>query len=181
MDRNWTISERKPGHGQHAACIQSGNLTRTNMKLRGIRDTCKRRVVQSFPGSGGCERSVLSAFSHKCCFSKKAPRVLLPPRGGWPSNLGNTCRPCETQRVTVEMRHRRNSFHCDRLRGRLANIGRVGQPGQRTTGSMEGLSTDQLWSRYQETFRRIMGLRSCKLRRQSSALLLHVQRDPLTE
>ena len=108
---------------------------------------------------------MLSAFSHKCCFSKKAPRVLLPPRGGWPSNLGNTCRPCETQRVTVEMLHRRNSFHCDRLRGRLANIGRVGQPGQGTTGSMEGLSTDQLWSRYQETFRRIMGLSSCKLRR----------------
>ena len=124
LDRNWMISEGKPGHGQHVACIQSGNLTRTNMKLRGIRDTCKR-VLQSFPGSGGCERSVLSAFSHKCCFSKKAPRVLWPLRGGWPSNLGNTCRHCETPRVTVEMWHRRNSFHCDRLPGRLANIGRV--------------------------------------------------------
>jgi len=40
------ISEGKPGHGQHVACIQSGNLTRTNMKLRGIRDTCKSMLAQ---------------------------------------------------------------------------------------------------------------------------------------
>jgi len=50
------------------------------MKLRGIRDTCKRRVVQSFPGSGGCERSVLCILAQMLLF-QKSPQSAFATEG----------------------------------------------------------------------------------------------------